>query len=438
MRTSHNQDVLAEFSRRLAERKLVPPQHIPYYSRWAHQFLAFAQGGREEPRPFNILLDLFLKDITLRGNLQDWQIRQAENAVRLLATHFGKEIGPDARMGEVVPSNWSRESLTGRMRNSIRLRHYALSTEQSYLDWLRRFYDYVQNGKGKNVGQLGLTPEDVRDFLTRLAVVERVSASTQNKAFSALLFLFRDVLGLGLSSMEGTLRAKRGSRLPAVLTVEETAALLGKMSGPSRLYAEILYGTGMRLMELARLRVKDMDFGLKTITVREGKGDKDRTVPLPRRVVEPLRLQLEKARALHEEDLKRGFGEVFLPDALERKFPNAGREWAWQYVFPSERLSVDPRSGKVRRHHISDKTVQDAVVAAARKAAIAKRATVHTLRHSFATHLIMKGVNIREVQELLGHKNVETTMIYTHVLRGLSGAPESPLDSLHLDVQSSE
>jgi integron integrase len=430
MFATHNLELLAKYRRRLEERKLAPSHQIPYYENWARQFLQFKEAAGAEPPPVKILLDHYLKSIMLNRNPQDWQLRQAENAVRLLVGHFGDEIGVAAVPSASPRPDWGRDSLLARMREAIQLRHYAYSTEQSYLDWFRRFYDYVQTGKSKDVLRDGLNAQDVRDFLTRLATAGRVSASTQNQAFSALLFLFRDVLGSGLGSMEGTLRAKRGTRLPAVLTVEETAALLKNVSGSARLYVELLYGTGMRLMELARLRVKDVDFGLRTLTVREGKGDKDRTVMLPIRTAEALRRRLERTKALHDEDLKNGFGEVYLPDALERKYPHAGREWAWQYVFPSEKLSVDPRSGQVRRHHISDSVIQGAVSAAVKKAGIAKRATVHTLRHSFATHLLMKGVNIREVQELLGHKNVETTMIYTHVLRGLSGAPESPLDSL--------
>ncbi|MDI6889792.1 MAG: integron integrase, partial [Thermodesulfovibrionales bacterium] len=226
-------------------------------------------------------------------------------------------------------------------------------------------------------------------------------------------------------------RAKRGNRLPVVLTTDEVKALFSNMSGTGLLIAQMLYGSGLRLMELARLRVQDIDFGMQVITVRTGKGDKDRTTVLPQSVKGRLHTHLEKVKALHEKDLAAGYGEVYLPKALDRKYLNAGKEWHWQYAFPSAKLSVDPRSGKIRRHHISDTAIQSAIANAVKKAGIAKHATVHTLRHSFATHLLMKGVNIREIQALLGHKSIETTMIYTHVLRDMTNAPQSPLDVLY-------
>ncbi len=266
--------------------------------------------------------------------------------------------------------------------------------------------------------------------MSHLAIKRQVSSSTQNQAFNALLFLFRYVLQVDLSDISQTVRAKRGPRLPAVLSVDEVRQLFCHLSGRDLLIAHILYGTGMRLMELARLRVSDIDLDDNSIFVRGGKGDKDRTTVLPQAVVVPLQEHLKRVKKLHNEDLAKGRGEANLPEALERKYPNAGKEWRWQYVFPANNFSVDPRSGKVRRHHISPDVVQRAVADAVRKANIPKHATVHTLRHSFATHLLMSGVNIREVQELLGHKNVETTMIYTHVLRDMSHAPKSPLDAL--------
>ena len=272
--------------------------------------------------------------------------------------------------------------------------------------------------------------EDARDFLSYLALNRRVSSSTQNQAFNALLFLFREILKIEMKGLESTIRAKRGQRLPVVLSVAEVQALLGQMSGTPLLMVRILYGAGLRLMELARLRVQDIDFDGGMIFVRGGKGDKDRSTLLPEAVRDDLRTHLEKVKKLHERDLAAGHGEVYLPEALARKYPNAGRKWGWQYVFPSERLSVDPRTGAVRRHHMSDKSIQNALRTAVKKAGIVKHASVHTLRHSFATHLLMNGVNIREVQDLLGHKHVETTMIYTHVMRDMTKGPKSPLDLL--------
>ena len=234
-----------------------------------------------------------------------------------------------------------------------------------------------------------------------------------------------------VGALDTTVRAKRGPKLPVVLSVEEVRRLFEQMTGKSLLIVELLYGTGLRLMELARLRVQDIDFGSNTIIIHSGKGDKDRSVMLPEAVKERLKEHLTNVKTLHEKDLASGHGEVGLPDALSRKYPNAAKEWGWQYVFPCGSLSVDPRSGIVRRHHISDSVIQKAVKDAVRKAGIVKHATVHTLRHSFATHLLQAGINIREVQSLLGHKHVETTMVYTHVLRNMSNAPQSPLDALY-------
>ncbi|MDH4233440.1 MAG: integron integrase [Nitrospirota bacterium] len=314
------------------------------------------------------------------------------------------------------------------MKRIIRLKHYAYSTERSYLDWAKRFFRYVHETKGNDAL---FASDDIKQYLSHLAIKQRVSASTQNQAFNALLFLFRDVLGQDIGNLGDTVRAKRGTRLPVVLTNDEVKALFSTMSGTGLLIAQVIYGSGLRLMELARLRVMDIDFDMQVITVRNGKGDKDRTTVLPESVKNRLRDHIEKVKTLHEKDLAAGYGEVYLPDALAKKYKNANKEWGWQYVFPSARLSVDPRSGKVRRHHISETAIQSAIANAVKKAGIVKHATVHTLRHSFATHLLMSGVNIREVQSLLGHKSVETTMIYTHVLRDMKNAPQSPLDALY-------
>jgi integron integrase len=319
------------------------------------------------------------------------------------------------------------------IRKAIRIKHYAYSTERTYIDWAKRFFDYTLKLKKKDITASGLDSGDVRDYLSYLAMKRHVSSSTQNQAFNALLFLFRDILKIAIDDLSQTVRAKRGQRLPVVLSVEEVKEIFKHVEGIDLLILQLLYGSGLRLMELARLRVKDIDFSASLVLVRNSKGDKDRTTVLPNSVTSSLRSHLERVKVMHEHDLASGYGEVFLPDALERKYPNAAREWHWQYVFPSSKLSVDPRSGKIRRHHINEKTVQNAVKEAVKKAGIAKHASVHTLRHSFATHLLMNGVNIREVQNLLGHKSVETTMIYTHVMRDMKNAPQSPLDTLYGD-----
>jgi len=269
---------------------------------------------------------------------------------------------------------------------------------------------------------------EISEFLTYLAVEENVAASTQNQALSALLFLYREVLRKDLDLPIELVWAKRPKRLPTVLTKEETRQVIAQLTGVHRLIIQLLYGGGLRLMECMRLRVKDLDFGHHQIIVRDAKGGKDRVTILPDSVIKPLRIQLAKAKQLHEQDLAKGYGAVYLPYALERKYPNAHKEWIWQYVFPATQLSRDPRSGAIRRHHLHESTVQKAVKRAAKKAGIAKRVTPHTFRHSFATHLLENGYDIRTVQELLGHKDVKTTMVYTHVLNRGAMAVRSPLD----------
>jgi integron integrase len=313
--------------------------------------------------------------------------------------------------------------LLQQVRERVRLRHYSIRTEQAYVSWIRRFI--LANGK-RHPRDMGAI--EVERFLTRLAVEGRVAAGTQNQALSALLFLYREVLGVELPWMEEVVRAKRPRRIPAVLTREEVDRLLGLLEGRAWLMAALLYGTGMRLLECARLRVKDVDFERNEIVVRDGKGGKDRRVPLPRRLREPLARARDDALAIHRRDLADGHGEAWLPHALARKYPNAGREPGWQYLFPAHGLARDPRSGVLRRHHVDESGLQRAVRAARGRAGIVKPATCHTLRHSFATHLLEAGHDIRTVQELLGHKDVATTQIYTHVLGRGAGGVLSPLD----------
>jgi integron integrase len=315
--------------------------------------------------------------------------------------------------------------LLDQVREALRVRHMSLRTEEAYVDWVRRFILHHGKRHPKTMG-----PEEVAAFLTHLAVARKVSASTQNQAKAALLFLYREVLEVDLPWLGELVQAKRAARLPVVLTPGEVRALLDQMNGQTALVARLLYGTGMRLLEGLRLRVKDVEFERLEIIVREGKGNKDRVTMLPESLAAPLKAHLAKVKALHGKDLEEGFGEVFLPDALAEKYRSAARAWGWQWVFPSAARSADPRSGQVRRHHLHAETVQRAVREAARAAELAKPVTPHVLRHSFATHLLMAGHDIRTVQELLGHKDVETTMIYTHVLnRGGKGVP-SPLDNL--------
>ncbi len=327
------------------------------------------------------------------------------------------------RAGVTEPN---RPRLLEQVRQQIRLRHYSIRTEQAYIGWIRRFI--LANGK-RHPSDMGA--EQVEAFLTGLATEGSVSAATQNQALSALLFLYRNVLGIELPWMDEVVRAKRPRRLPVVLSQDEVARLLAAMpEGNLDLMARLLYGTGMRLMECLRLRIKDIDFARREICVRSGKGDKDRRVPLPESLRGRLLRQCERVLLLHQSDLEAGMGRVHLPSALARKYPFADIEPGWQYLFPSLKVSTDPRSRRTGRHHASEETLQRAIKLARTHAGIAKPATCHSLRHSFATHLLEAGHDIRTVQELLGHKDVATTQIYTHVLGRGAGGLLSPLDRL--------
>ena len=316
------------------------------------------------------------------------------------------------------------KKLLDQVRDALRLKHYSIRTENSYVDWIRR---YILFHHKRHPAEMGTA--EIEAFLTHLAVEEHVAASTQNQALSALLFLYREVLHQDPGPIDA-LRARKPKRLPTVLTRDEVQRVIAQMSGTHQLMAKLLYGSGLRLMECLRLRVKDVDFTMRTITVRDGKGGQDRVTILPDSLIPPLQEHLQAVKALHNQDLAQGYGAVYLPDALERKYPNTNKEWGWQYLFPATRLSVDPRSGAVRRHHLDESGLQKAIRQAAQRAGISKPVSPHTLRHSFATHLLQAGYDIRTVQELLGHKDVKTTMIYTHVLqRCLLYTSPSPRDS---------
>jgi len=315
------------------------------------------------------------------------------------------------------------KKLLDRVREAIRLKHYSIRTEESYVSWIRR---YILFHNKRHPLEMGV-PE-IQAFLTHLAVDRKVAASTQNQALSALLFLYREVLKKDLDGPIDALRASKPRRLPTVLTREEVRRVITQLSGTHQLMAKLLYGSGLRLTECLRLRVKDIDFAQRAIIVRDGKGQEDRVTILPDSVIAPLQEYLQRVKCLHEEDLAKGYGAVYLPFALKRKYPNAHREWIWQCAFPAAKLSNDPRSGVIRRHHIHESSLQKAVRETARRAGINKPVSCHTFRHSFATHLLEDGYDIRTVQELLGHKDVKTTMIYTHVLKRGGLAVRSPLD----------
>jgi integron integrase len=317
----------------------------------------------------------------------------------------------------------NKPKLLDQVRDVIRRKHYSIRTEQAYIDWIKRFIIYHNKRHPAEMAE-----EEIARFLTHLARDRDVAPSTQNQALSALLFLYKEVLKCEIGWLEKVERAKKPPKLPVVLSRTEVKRIFVHLHGVPKLMAGLLYGSGLRLMECVRLRVKDVDFELGQITVRDTKGGKDRITMLPLNLSEALRRHLVHAKAQHEQDVEDGFGRVHLPFALSRKSPNAAREWGWQYVFSSSRISVDPRSGTKQRHHMAEGILQSALKRAVDAAGIVKRANCHSLRHSFATHLLIKGYDIRTVQELLGHKDVSTTMIYTHVLNKPGIGVRSPLD----------
>ena len=404
----------------------------------------------------------YLEQLGRTGRLTDWQYRQTVEAIQqalclagvawapqfdwaywkaaartLPASHptIAREVTPPPRIGHEAPLRpQGGDPAAGRdtpapwrprLLAEMRRRGYSIRTEQAYEQWVDRFLAFCDHANPSQVGSA-----EVLAFLQHLAVTRQVAANTQNQARYALAFFYTQVWHQPLDTFDGLVPAKRPQRLPVVLTRAEGATLLAAIHGVHGLMAALMYGTGMRLMECVRLRVQDIDFAYRQITVRDGKGQKDRVVPLPQRPVETLQHHLATVQRLHQDDLQAGYGAVFLPHALARKSPQAPKAWGWQYVFPSARLSVDPRSGVIRRHHLHENGVQKAVQQAARAAALAKRVTPHTLRHSFATHLLEDGYDIRTVQELLGHVDVSTTMIYTHVLNRGGKGVRSPLDGL--------
>lgn len=434
-----NQPTWDRMIKRLEERK-VPPHHVPFMIKWVKNFADGLGKQLKDTRPEDV--KRHLDYLNSNQYLKPFQIKQANESLLILfneilprewAKHWPpgtkteqpKLIRHEDQRNDSGQFEQMRFELLERLKNAIRTMHYSVRTEKAYLDWVSRFMYYH-----KTADQKQLNAHKISEFLEFLALERHVAASTQNQALNALAFFFNNVLGIDISGQLGFARAKRPQRIPTVLTREEVKTLLGRLDGIYALLAGITYGTGMRLMECLRLRVKDIDFSGNSIAVREGKGAKDRIVPLPAKYKKALLEQLEVTRKLHQQDLENGLGETSLPDALDRKYPSAGKEWPWQYAFPSDRLSVDPRSNKVRRHHIHENSFQKAVKKAVQEAGLPSGVSVHTLRHSFATHLLEAGYDIRTVQELLGHSDVSTTMIYTHVLNRPGVKVRSPADDL--------
>jgi integron integrase len=439
-------DSFWEAYRACTEENRVRPDRAQFYVNWAKDFANFLPEKLLKDRSRKDV-EAFLASLGKRQGIAEWQVRQAEHALRILYENFLPHYAPEKQAGvgpagkhplrqtttktdkfrdHVTPGEVERQfpDLVEAVKTEVRSRHYSYRTETSYLDWVRRFvafHDYA-DPRGFDASAA------VRAYLDYLAVEREVAASTQNQALNALVFFYGQVLRNPLGEMEEFARAKRPRRLPEVMTREEVQRLLSKMSGITGLMAGLMYGSGIRLMECVRLRVKDIDFARHQIMVRDGKGQKDRVTMLPERFAASLQEHLARVKAIYAKDLAQGNADVYIWPSMARKYPNAGKEWIWQYVFPAKGLSVDPRSGKVRRHHINENLVQNAVKEATIQAAINKRVSCHTLRHSFATHLLEAGYDIRTVQELLGHANVITTMIYTHVLNKPGLSVKSPAD----------
>jgi integron integrase len=403
----------------------VPEKNRRWYVRWAERFAAFLGerplGGAERGD-----VEAFMTSLSQSPRIETWQLRQASDALRiLLVMVLGKRWGEGLDASGDDPGELHKDDPLYPIRAVCRARHYSPKTERAYLHWVRRFLAYCRE---KNLGDK-TSAEAVRAFLEHLVLVGRVAASTQAQALNALVFWFKQVKGEELGDLGDFAMSKRPRRLPAVLTRAEVGRLLAALEGDCALMAGILYGAGLRLSELIGLRIKDVDFESRQITVRDGKGGKDRVTVLPERYRQPLLDQIERVRRGHAADLSLGYaGTTFWP-SLERKYPKAPREWPWQYVFPASRLCVDPADGRTRRHHVHPSVLQKAVKNAARRAGLAKVVGCHTLRHSFATHLLESGSDIRTVQELLGHADVSTTMIYTHVLNRPGLAVRSPVDT---------
>lgn len=439
----------------LLESKRIPEKARPHYVRFVETFLRDLRPSSLSELTAEQVTDYFQR-LARASNHADWQFRQVVDAIQLLLVDLahvsaGKQVDWDywkealktlsihhpTLAKEQAPGNRIAAGAAGpkfarsaeafpvleSLARTIRSKRYSIRTEQSYVDWCHRFLRFCGD---KPMQEIGAT--DVQQFLSHLAVERNVAASTQSVALNAVVFLFKEVLERPFEDVQFA-KTKRKASLPVVLTREETQRLLVSMDGMFALMAGLMYGTGMRLMECVRLRVADLDFGRMAIAVRDGKGGKDRIVPLPERYAEPLNTHLLEVERQHKEDISMGAGYVFLPNALARKSPNAPREWIWQYVFPSARLSQDPKSGQIRRHHVHESSLQRKIKEAATAAKIPKKVSSHALRHSFATDLLRAGYDIRTVQELLGHADVSQTMVYTHVLNRPGVLPvKSPVD----------
>jgi integron integrase len=408
------------FKQFLLHKGSIEPQYVPFYLKWVSECYSFLNvipatriNGDQRKQ--------FLSHMSKRH--EHWEVNQADTALRLYDYFLSREIKANAEGVPAAEGDW--RALEEKMRQMLRLRQRALSTEKTYLTWVRSFRAFVQ---GKEPSRL--EGRDLQDFISRLAVEKKVSPSTQNQALNAVVFFYRHVLEKDIENELSAVRARQRRHLPVVLTVREVQTIFDHLPGTSKLMAMLIYGCGLRLQECLMLRIKDVDLEQNTVTVRSGKGDRDRRTVLPETLKDDLIRHIAEVRTFYDHDRKENLNGVWLPGALEKKDPNAGKEWAWFWLFPSKSLSVDPRNLAVRRHHVHAASLQKAFKLALGKAGIAKQASVHTLRHSFATHLLENGYDIRMIQELLGHRNLQTTMIYTHVASKNILGVRSPLDNL--------
>ena len=397
----------------LNETKLCKKHHIKHYLRWVKDFLSHCDNKRENLDQSHI--NTYLK--SLESYCEEWQIKQAAQAIQIYCINYlkglyGIEIKSSVNLNLLEEGLPVWLEINNELIKQIRILHYSYNTEKTYLSWIKRFAEYLAYKSPSE-----LSSDDVKNYLTYLAINQKVAASTQNQAFNAILFLYRRILLTDLDDISDTVRAKKSSRLPVVLSIKEIQLLLDNLDGLALLLAELIYGTGLRKSECLKLRVKDIDFDNEKICIIAGKGDKDRITFLPRKLHDRLKEQIKFVCELHRKDLAQGYGRVQLPMALTRKYPNAATELKWQWLFPADTISKDPRSDFIGRWHINENFIQNNIKSAIQKSGIQKRVTVHTLRHSFATHLLEAGTDIRTIQKLLGHNSLETTMVYTHIAK---------------------
>jgi len=411
---------LAAFYDSLLSQGMVHEKYLKFYVDWIGQ--AYKHAGQSWGEPLSMEQEnAFLERLAL--DAPGWQVKQAKQALGMFSHFQDRASRKNSSVSHLYDTIWKHS--VSRMQARLKIQQKSYRTEKTYLQWIRRFYVFCT---GKNPSDL--TEEDIRAYISTLAVEGKVSASTQNQAFNALLYFYRNGLEKDPDIVGNTVRAPNKRRLPVVLSQREVKELLDKLNDLVWLMASLTYGGGLRISECVRLRVKDADIDQGVLIIRSGKGDKDRRTVLPEKLIEPIRTHLEVIRKIYDKDRAENIAGVYLPHALERKYPNAGKEWGWFWMFPSDTLSVDPRSNQIRRHHIPQHRMQRDVKVAAKEACIPKHVTVHTLRHSFATHLLENGYDIRTIQELLGHADVKTTMIYTHVTNRNSLGVKSPLEDL--------